>query len=338
MVQRIAINGFGRIGRATLRALLECGDEAARSIEIVAINDLAPLPTLAHLLSFDSAYGRLNREVEVGESSLTIDGRKIDVFSEPDPKDLPWASLDIDVVIEATGRFTAAEDATAHIEAGAQRVLVTAPSKGADLTLVMGVNDHKFDSEQHRIISNGSCTTNALAPISQVLNDLATIEHGFVTTVHAYTQDQKLVDGEHRDLRRARAAAVNIVPTTTGAARTIGLVIPELHGKLTGDALRVPIPVGSIVELNSTVRDEVTLEQLLEAYEDAAENSMKGVLTVSHDPLVSSDIVGNPYSAIVDAGLIRVDGNHVKVSAWYDNEWAFSSRLLDAVGVLDVVI
>ena len=327
---RIAINGFGRIGRNTLRALLE-RDSA---LEVVAINDLTAPATLAHLLKYDSSLGRLGRTVEVDGDTLVVDGTRIRVLAEREPADLPWAELGVDVVLESTGRFTSAEAARAHLTAGAKRVLVSAPSDGADVTLAYGVNTEAFDAENHVIVSNASCTTNALAPLAKVLDDLAGIEHGFMTTVHAYTQEQNLQDGPHRDLRRARAAAVNIVPTTTGAAKAIGLVLPQLDGKLSGDSIRVPVPVGSIVELNTTVARDVTRDEVLAAYRAAAGGPLRGILDYADDPLVSSDITGQPASSIFDAALTRVDGRHVKVVAWYDNEWGFSNRVVDTLELL----
>ena len=312
---RIAVNGFGRIGRNTLRALLERDSD----LEIVAVNDLTDPKALAQLLRFDSSLGRLGRPVEVEGDELVVDGRRIKVLAERDPANLPWKELEVDVVLESTGRFTSAEAAKAHLDAGARKVLVSAPSDGADVTLAYGVNTDAYDAASHTIVSNASCTTNALAPLASVLDDLAGIEHGFMTTVHAYTQEQNLQDGPHRDPRRARAAGVNIVPTTTGAAKAIGLVLPGLDGKLSGDSIRVPVPVGSIVELNTTVSREVTRDEVLAAYRDAASGRLAGVLEYSEDPLVSSDITGNPASSIFDAALTRVDGRHVKVVAWYDN-------------------
>lgn len=327
---RIAINGFGRIGRKTLRALLERDSD----LEVVAINDLTAPATLAHLLKYDSSLGRLGRTVEVDGDALVVDGRRIRVLAEREPADLPWGELGVDVVLESTGRFTSADAARAHITAGAKRVLVSAPSDGADVTLAYGVNTDAFDPAQHVIVSNASCTTNALAPLAAVLDDLAGIEHGFMTTVHAYTQEQNLQDGPHRDLRRARAAAVNIVPTTTGAAKAIGLVLPQLDGKLSGDSIRVPVPVGSIVELNTTVERDVTRDQVLAAYRAAADGPLRGILDYADEPLVSSDITGQPASSIFDAALTRVDGRHVKVVAWYDNEWGFSNRVVDTLELL----
>ncbi|GAB4085624.1 type I glyceraldehyde-3-phosphate dehydrogenase [Myceligenerans cantabricum] len=327
---RIAINGFGRIGRNTVRALLE-RDSA---LELVAINDLTSPETLAHLLRYDSALGRLGRPVEIDGTDLVVDGRRIRVLGEREPGKLPWAELGVDVVLESTGRFTSADAARAHLVAGARRVLVSAPSAGADVTLAYGVNTDAYDPARHVIVSSASCTTNALAPLASVLDDLAGIEHGFMTTVHAYTQEQNLQDGPHRDLRRARAAAVNIAPTTTGAAKAIGLVLPGLDGRLSGDSLRVPVPVGSLVELNTTVSREVTRDDVLAAYRAAADGALRGILACTEDPLVSSDITGHPASAIFDAGLVRVEGTHVKVVAWYDNEWGFSNRVIDTLELL----
>ncbi|WP_313544252.1 type I glyceraldehyde-3-phosphate dehydrogenase [Leifsonia aquatica] len=327
---RIAINGFGRIGRNTLRALLERDTD----LEVVAVNDLTAPDALAQLLRFDSSLGRLGRAVEVDGSTLVVDGQRIEVLAERDPENLPWADLGVEIVLEATGRFTSADAARAHLRAGAKRVLVSAPSDGADVTLAYGVNTDEYDPASHTIVSNASCTTNALAPLAKVLDDLAGIEHGFMTTVHAYTQEQNLQDGPHRDPRRARAAGVNIVPTTTGAAKAIGLVLPGLDGKLSGDSIRVPVPVGSIVELNTTVAREVTRDEVLAAYRAAADGPLAGILEYSEDPLVSSDITGQPASSIFDSALTRVDGKHVKVVAWYDNEWGFSNRVVDTLTLL----
>lgn len=321
---RIAINGFGRIGRATLRALAERGSD----IEVVAINDLGDVEELARLLKFDTTLGRFAGSVEVSGDRLVVDGREIRIFAEKDPAQLPWGDLDVDIVLESTGRFTKADDARAHLTAGAKKVLVSAPSKGADVTLAYGVNTDAYSAE-HTIISNASCTTNALAPLAKVLDDLAGIEHGFMTTVHAYTGDQSIQDGPHKDPRRARAAAANIIPTSTGAAKAIGLVLPQLDGKLSGDAIRVPVPLGSIVELNTTVSREVARDEVLEAYRAAANGPLKGILDYEEEPVVSSDIVGQPASSIFDAELTRVDGRNIKVVAWYDNEWGFSNRVVD---------
>ncbi|WP_433341428.1 type I glyceraldehyde-3-phosphate dehydrogenase [Streptomyces sp. CA-253872] len=327
---RIAINGFGRIGRNVLRALVERDSK----LEVVAINDLGDPDTLGRLLRYDTTAGRFGRPVTVEGDTLVVDGRRIRVLAEREPARLPWADLDVDIVLEATGRFTSAEAARAHIDAGARKVLVGAPSAGADVTLAYGVNTEAYDPQTHHIVSNASCTTNALAPLASVLHGLAGIEHGFMTTVHAYTQEQNLQDGPHRDARRARAAAVNIVPTTTGAAKAIGLVLPALDGKLSGDSIRVPVPVGSIVELNTTVAREVSRDEVLAAYHEAAAGPLAGVLEYADEPLVSADIVGDPASSIFDAALTRVDGKHVKVVAWYDNEWGFSNRVVDTLGLL----
>lgn len=326
---RIAINGFGRIGRSTLRALVERDS----SLDVVAVNDLGAADELARLLRFDTTLGRFGRPVEVDGDRLVVDGRTIKVLAEKDPADLPWAELGVDIVLEATGRFTKADKARAHIAAGAKKVLVSAPSKGADVTLAYGVNTDAYKPE-HTIISNASCTTNALAPLAKVLDDLAGIEQGYMTTVHAYTGDQNIQDGPHRDPRRARAAAANIIPTSTGAAKAIGLVLPQLDGKLSGDAIRVPVPVGSIVEINTTVSRDVTRDEVLAAYRDAAEGSLKGILVYETEPVVSSDIVGEPASSIFDAALTRVEGRRVKVVAWYDNEWGFSNRVVDSLELI----
>ncbi|MBF4585343.1 type I glyceraldehyde-3-phosphate dehydrogenase [Curtobacterium sp. VKM Ac-2887] len=329
---RIAINGFGRIGRNTLRALLARGGD---DLEVVAVNDLTAPDTLAHLFRYDSALGPFDGTVEVDGDTLVIDGRRVRVLASTSPADLPWAELGVEVVLESTGRFTARDAAAGHLTAGARRVLVSAPATGADATIAYGVNSDTFDPAVHTVISNASCTTNALAPLASVLDDLAGIEHGFMTTVHAYTQEQNLQDGPHRDLRRARAAGVNIVPTTTGAAKAIGLVLPRLESKLSGDAIRVPVPVGSIVELNTVVSRDVTVDEVNEAYRAAAAGPLAGVLAFTVDPLVSTDITGRPESSIFDSLLTRVDeGRHVKVVAWYDNEWGFSNRVVDTLGML----
>ncbi|GAA2119563.1 type I glyceraldehyde-3-phosphate dehydrogenase [Streptomyces synnematoformans] len=327
---RIAINGFGRIGRNVLRALLERDS----TLDVVAVNDLADPATLARLLSYDTTAGRLGRPVTVDGDTLVVDGRRIKVLAEREPAKLPWTELGVDLALEATGRFTAADAARAHLDAGARKVLVGAPSAGADVTLAPGVNTEAYDPQAHTVVSNASCTTNALAPLAAVLDELAGIEHGFMTTVHAYTQEQNLQDGPHRDARRARAAAVNIAPTTTGAAKAIGLVLPGLDGKLSGDSIRVPVPVGSLVELNTTVTRDVTRDDVLAAYRTAAEGRLAGILEYTEDPLVSSDITGNPASAVFDSALTRVDGRHVKVVAWYDNEWGFSHRVIDTLELL----
>ena len=332
MTTRLGINGFGRIGRNTLRALLARDDDR---LEVVAVNDLTAPETLAHLFRYDSALGTFPGTVEVDGDVLVIDGRRIRVLAEREPSALPWAELGVEVVLESTGRFTARDAAAQHLEAGARRVLISAPATGADATIAFGVNDDVYDPARHTVISNASCTTNALAPLAGVLDDLAGIEHGFMTTVHAYTQEQNLQDGPHRDLRRARAAGVNIVPTTTGAAKAIGLVLPRLDGRLSGDSIRVPVPVGSIVELNTVVARDVTVDEVNDAYRAAASGPLAGVLAFTADPLVSSDITGRPESSIFDSLLTRVDGGrHVKVVAWYDNEWGFSNRVIDTLTML----
>ncbi|MDR6170824.1 type I glyceraldehyde-3-phosphate dehydrogenase [Curtobacterium sp. SORGH_AS_0776] len=329
---RIAINGFGRIGRNTLRALLARGGD---DLEVVAVNDLTAPETLAHLFRYDSALGPFAGTVEVDGDTLVIDGRRIRVLASREPSELPWGDLGVEVVLESTGRFTARDAAAGHLTAGARRVLISAPATGADATIAYGVNSDVYDPVVHTVVSNASCTTNALAPLASVLDDLAGIEHGFMTTVHAYTQEQNLQDGPHRDLRRARAAGVNIVPTSTGAAKAIGLVLPRLDGKLSGDAIRVPVPVGSIVELNTVVSRDVTVEEVNEAYRAAAAGPLAGVLAFTADPLVSTDITGRPESSVFDSLLTRVDeGRHVKVVAWYDNEWGFSNRVVDMLGLL----
>ena len=330
MTTRIAINGFGRIGRGLLRAMIEQGSD----LDIVAVNDLGDGDGLAHLYNFDSVYGRTAERMRFEDGRFVVGKQDFLMTAEREPTQLPWGEMGVDVVVESTGRFTDAADAAKHLEAGAKRVLVSAPSKGADVTIVRGVNEGAYDPEKHRIISNASCTTNALAPIAQVLNDFAGIEQGFMMTAHAYTGDQMLVDGPHRDPRRARAAALNIVPSSTGAAKAIGLVLPELDGKLAGDSLRVPVPVGSIVELTAVVSREVSREALLAAFREAAEGRLKGLLAYSEDPLVSSDIVGDPHSSIFDSELARVDGRLVKISSWYDNEWGFSNRMAETLAFI----
>ncbi|MBM3715325.1 MULTISPECIES: type I glyceraldehyde-3-phosphate dehydrogenase [Microbacterium] len=325
MTVKIGINGFGRIGRNYLRAALAQGAD----LDIVAVNDLTDNKTLAHLLKYDSITGRLDQEVSYDEDSITVGGKTIKVFEERDPANLPWGELGVDIVIESTGRFTKAEDAKKHIAGGAKKVLISAPATGDDATIVMGVNEDTYNPETDVIISNASCTTNCLAPLAKVFNDAFGIERGLMTTVHAYTADQNLQDGPHSDLRRARAAAVNIVPTSTGAAKAIGLVLPELKGKLDGFALRVPIPTGSITDLTVEASREVTLDEVKAAYKAAAEGPLKGILKYTEDEIVSSDIVTDPHSSIFDAGLLRVIGNQVKLSSWYDNEWGYSNRLVD---------
>jgi glyceraldehyde 3-phosphate dehydrogenase len=323
---RVGINGFGRIGRNYLRAALAKGTE----LEIVAVNDLSDPKSLAHLLKYDSVTGRLPQDVSVDGQNIIVGGNIIKVLAERNPADLPWGELGVDIVIESTGRFTDAEAAKAHITAGAKKVLISAPATGDAATFVIGVNEHLYDPANHHIISNASCTTNCLAPFAKVFNDNFGIENGLMTTVHAYTADQNLQDGPHGDLRRARAAALNIVPSSTGAAKAIGLVLPELKGKLDGYALRVPVPTGSITDLTLVSKTDVTVEQIQAAYKAAAASGpMKGILKYTEDEIVSSDIVTDPHSSIVDAGLIKVIGRTVKISSWYDNEWGYSNRLVE---------
>jgi glyceraldehyde 3-phosphate dehydrogenase len=295
----------------------------------VAVNDLTDNKVLAHLLKYDSITGRLDAEVSYDDSGIVVDGNHIAVYEERDPANLPWGDLGVDIVIESTGRFTDATDAIKHIHAGAKKVLISAPASGEDATFVMGVNNHLYDPEKHHIISNASCTTNCLAPLAKVFNDNFGIASGLMTTVHAYTADQNLQDGPHSDLRRARAAALNIVPSTTGAAKAIGLVLPELKGKLDGFALRVPTPTGSITDLTVVSERPVTRDEVLAAYKKAAEGELSGILKYTEDEIVSSDIVTDPHSSIFDAGLVRVLGTQVKLSSWYDNEWGYSNRLVD---------
>ena len=322
----VAINGFGRIGRSFFRAV----QASSHEVKIVAVNDLTDPTALAHLLKYDSVGGRLNATVEAADAAIVVDGVSIPVYAERDPGALPWGKLGVDIVIESTGFFTDAAKAQAHLDAGAKKVIISAPASGEDITVVMGVNHDQYDPDNHHIVSNASCTTNCLAPMAKVFHDTFGIEKGLMTTVHAYTADQNLQDGPHSDLRRARAAGVHIVPTSTGAAKAIGLVMPELKGKLDGFALRVPVPTGSITDLTVETTREVTLEEVQEAFKKASDTGpFKGIMRYTEEPIVSSDIVGDPYSSIVDAGLIRVLGNQVKMSSWYDNEWGYSNRLVD---------
>jgi glyceraldehyde 3-phosphate dehydrogenase len=325
MAIKVGINGFGRIGRNYLRAALSLGAD----LEIVAVNDLSDPKALAHLLKYDSVTGRLNEEVTVDGEYIKVGKHKIKVLAERDPSALGWGDLGVDIVIESTGRFTDAKDAAKHIEAGAKKVLISAPATGEDATFVIGVNEHLYDPAKHHIISNASCTTNCLAPLAKVFNDEFGIENGLMTTVHAYTADQNLQDGPHSDLRRARAAAINIVPSSTGAAKAIGLVMPELKGKLDGYALRVPVPTGSITDLTLLSKKKVTIDEIKAAYKKAADGPLKGILKYTEDEIVSSDIVTDPHSSIFDAGLVKVIDQTVKISSWYDNEWGYSNRLVD---------
>nr|WP_205807516.1 type I glyceraldehyde-3-phosphate dehydrogenase [Micromonospora sp. HNM0581] len=324
---RVGINGFGRIGRNFFRAVLASGAD----VEVVAVNDLTDNATLAHLLKYDSILGRLPQEVKATADEITVGGKSIKAYAEKDPAALPWGDAGVDVVIESTGFFTDATKAKAHIDGGAKKVIISAPAKNEDVTVVMGVNDGQYDPAKHTIISNASCTTNCLAPMAKVLHDTFGIQQGLMTTIHAYTQDQNLQDAPHKDLRRARAAALNIVPTSTGAAKAIGLVLPDLKGKLDGYALRVPIPTGSATDLTVTVGRETSVDEVNAALKAAAEGPLRGILTYNEDPIVSADIVTDPASCIFDAPLTKVIGNQVKVVGWYDNEWGYSNRLVDLV-------
>ena len=324
MTVRVAINGFGRIGRTFFRA----ARAEAEGFEIVAINDLTDPKTLANLLKYDSIMGRLGADVEVKDDALVVDGKEIKILAERNPADLPWKDLGVDVVLESTGFFTEGSKAQAHIDAGAKKVIISAPGKNIDGTFVMGVNDEQYDPQNHHIVSNASCTTNCLAPLAKVLNDSFGIEKGLMTTIHAYTADQRLQDAPHSDLRRARAAAVNMVPTSTGAAAAVGLVLPELKGKLDGFAVRVPTITGSITDLTFTASREVTKEEVNAALKAAAEGPMKGIIKYSEDPIVSKDIEGEGISTIFDAPLTKVIGDQVKVIAWHDNEYGYVSRLV----------
>lgn len=323
MAKRIAINGFGRIGRITLRNLLKMSD-----VEVVAINDLTDNPTLAHLFKYDSAQGKFDGTVSADDKYLHINGKSILALAEKDPTKLPWGDLNIDVVIESTGRFTTKDEAGLHLTAGAKKVVISAPAKGDLPTIVLGVNQDKISADHH-IYSNASCTTNCLAPMVKVLDDLLGIETGFMTTIHAYTADQRLQDAPHSDLRRARAAAVSIVPTSTGAASAVGLVLPHLKGKLNGNAMRVPTITGSVTDFSAVVKKTATVDEINAAYKAAAEGPLKGIMEYCVDPIVSADIIGNPHSCIFDMDMTMVSGNLVKVVGWYDNEAGYSARLAD---------
>jgi len=324
---RVGINGFGRIGRNFYRAALASGAD----IEVVAYNDLGDTATFAHLLKYDSVLGRFDGDVAVTDEGISAGGNTIKALAEKDPAALPWKELEVDIVVESTGFFTDATDARAHIDGGARKVIISAPAKNEDLTVVMGVNHESYDAAVHTIISNASCTTNCLAPMAKALHDAFTIERGLMTTIHAYTQDQNLQDGPHKDLRRARAAAINIVPTSTGAAKAIGLVLPDLQGRLDGYALRVPLPTGSATDLTVALGKEVSADEVNAAVKAAADGPMKGFLRYTEDEIVSSDIVTDPASCIFDAKLTKAIGNQAKVVGWYDNEWGYSNRLVDLV-------
>lgn len=332
MAIKVGINGFGRIGRLVFRAMVNDPE-----IEVVAVNDLGDIPTMAHLLKYDSVHGRAFDVVEVTEEGFIADGHAVKVLSEREPSNLPWGELGVDVVVESTGIFKTGELASKHIEAGARKVVITCPAKGEDISVVMGVNDGKYDAEKHNIVSNASCTTNCLAPVAKVLLENFGIKRGYMNTIHAYTNDQKILDLPHKDLRRARAAAMSMIPTTTGAARAVSLVLPELAGKLDGFATRVPTPDGSMVDLTVELEREVTVEEINAAMKEAAEGELAGILAYTEDPIVSIDIVDDPHSSIFDAGLTMVMGgksNLVKVVSWYDNEWGYSNRVKDLVKIM----
>jgi glyceraldehyde 3-phosphate dehydrogenase len=330
MAIRVGINGLGRIGRNFFRAQQKLGAD----VEIVAVNDLGDAKTMAHLLRYDSVLGPFDGEVELGDGVIRAGGEEMRMLNEKDPAALPWGDLGVDVVLESTGIFTDREGASKHLAAGARKVLISAPATDPDVTLVLGVNDDTYDPGSHDIVSNASCTTNCVAPLAKVLHDLGEIESGFMTTIHAYTNDQRILDLPHKDLRRARAAAINLIPTSTGAARAIGLVLPDLKGKVDGISVRAPVPTGSVTDLVVTLGREVTADEVKAAYRQAAEGPLQGILRYTEDPLVSTDIVGSPYSCIFDASLTMVHGRSVKVFGWYDNEWGYSCRLVDLVGRL----
>jgi glyceraldehyde 3-phosphate dehydrogenase len=331
MTVKIGVNGFGRIGRNFFRAAKQRGAD----VDFVAVNDITDAPTLAHLLKYDSVLGTYPGEVSAAEGAIVVDGDTLKVLAERDPANLPWKDLGAEIVVESTGLFTSREKAALHLEAGAQKVVISAPAKGEDLTMVLGVNDGSYDPATHHIVSNASCTTNCVAPMAKVLDDAFGIEHGFMTTVHAYTNDQQILDLPHKDLRRARAAAVNIIPTTTGAAKATGLVLPHLKGKLDGMSMRVPVPDGSATDLVVTLKREVTVEDVNAAFKAASEaGSLAGKLVYTEDPIVSSDIVGSPASCTFDAQATMAMGSTVKVLGWYDNEWGYSNRLVDLVALV----
>src|SRR3954464_8501577 len=325
MATRVGINGFGRIGRNFFRAHLERDGD----FEIVAVNDLGDAKTMGHLLQYDSVLGPLNERVEVGDGVIRAGDTELKVLAERDPANLPWGDLGIDIVIESTGHFTAREGAQKHIDAGAKKVLISAPASDPDATFVLGVNDDEYDPEKHNVISNASCTTNCVAPMAKVLHDAFGIEQGFMTTIHAYTNDQVILDFPHKDLRRARAAAINLIPTSTGAAKAIGLVMPDLKGKIDGISVRAPVPTGSITDFVVRLGREVTIDEVNEAFSSAAGGRLDGIMRFSDDPLVSSDIVHSPYSCIFDSELTMAGGTMAKVFGWYDNEWGYSCRLVD---------
>jgi len=330
MAIRVAINGFGRIGRLVFRAAME----KKANIDFVAINDLGDIKTMAHLLKYDSVHGRPPFEVEAESDGIVVNGKKVPLVSQPDPAKLPWKEMEVDLVVESTGRFRDRENASKHIQAGAKKVLISAPAKNPDITIVLGVNHSEYDPEKHNILSNASCTTNCVSPVTKVLDDTFGVVRGLMTTAHAYTNDQRILDFVHRDLRRARAGAINIIPTTTGAARAVGEVLPKLKGKMNGLALRVPVPNVSIVDLTTLLGRDVTAEEVNEAYKQAAEGELKGILAYTDEPIVSSDLNHCPYSAIVDGLSTMTIGNLAKVLAWYDNEWGFSCRMVEVIELI----
>ena len=330
-MMKIAINGFGRIGRNFFRAGMADAD-FVKNFEIVAINDLTHAKMLAHLLKYDSVFGVSEMDISAKDNALVVDGKEIKMFMERDPANLPWKTLGVDVVLEATGVFRDREGASKHLSAGAKKVIITAPAKEPDVTIVLGVNHESYDPKEHNILSNASCTTNSLAPVVKVLNDVFGLERGFITTIHAYTNDQRILDFTHKDMRRSRAAALSIIPTTTGAAKAVGIVLPELDGKLDGMALRVPVPDGSITDMTLILKKDVTADEVNSALKTASEGALKGILGYTEDPIVSRDIIGNPHSGIVDSLCTKVIGGKgklIKVLSWYDNEWGFSCRLVD---------
>jgi len=335
---RVAINGFGRIGRNTLRAALG-HSKYGKKFEIVAVNDLGNTQILAHLLKYDSIYGKFNGTIDVKDDGIMVNGNHIKFFSQVKPLDLPWDKLDINVVVESTGIFRGKNEAAQHIQAGAEKVIITAPAKDPDITVVLGVNEHFYNPEKHNIISNASCTTNSLAPPVKVLNDNFGIEQGFMTTIHSYTGDQRILDFPHKDLRRARAAAVSIIPTTTGAAKAVGLVIPELKGKVDGMAVRVPTPDGSLTDFTCLLKKTVNKDEINDVLKKACEGHLKGIMQYTEDPIVSTDVIGNPHSAIIDGLSTKVigdSGNFIKILSWYDNEWGYSCRVVDLINYIYV--
>ncbi|MDQ3066974.1 MAG: type I glyceraldehyde-3-phosphate dehydrogenase [Actinomycetota bacterium] len=330
MAIRVGINGFGRIGRNFFRAQIERGGD----LQVVAANDLGDQATMAHLLKYDSNLGPFDGDVELGDGVIRAGGEEVKLFSERDPGSIPWGDVGVDVVLESTGFFTTRDGAQKHLDAGAKKVVISAPATEPDLTVVLGVNDGDYDKDAHHIVSNASCTTNCVAPMAKVLHDAFTVEQGFMTTIHAYTNDQRVLDLPHEDIRRARAAAINLIPTSTGAARAIGLVLPELKGKIDGMSMRAPVPTGSVTDLVCRVGRDTTVDEVKDAFRTAAAGPLEAYLQYTDDPIVSSDIKGSPYSCIFDSELTMVNGNMVKVFGWYDNEWGYSCRLVDLIGKL----